>query len=46
MMHCQIMQPCKMLTDTINILKVGGENEYTEDSNHLIESFKSELIAQ
>ena len=43
-MHCQTMQPSKMLTDTINILKVEAEKEYVEDSNLIIESLKSELI--
>ena len=44
-MHCQTMQPSKMLTDTINILKVEAEKEYVEDSNLLIESLKNELIS-
>ena len=39
------MQPSKMLTDTINILKVEIEKEYVEDSNLLIESLKNELIS-
>ena len=44
MMHYQTMQPSMMLTDTINILKVGVEKQYVEDSNLLIESLKNELI--
>ena len=44
MIHYQTMQPSKMLTDTINILKVEAEKEYVEDSNLLIESLKNELI--
>ena len=44
-MHYQTMQPSKMLTDTINILKVEAEKEYVEDSNFLIESLKNELIS-
>ena len=43
-MHYQTMQPSKMLTDTINILKVEAEKKYVEDSNLLIESLKNELI--
>ena len=43
-MHCQTMQPSKMLTDIINILKIEGEKEYSEDLNLLIENLKSELI--
>ena len=39
------MQPSKMVTDTINILKVEAEKEYVEDSNLLIESLKKELIS-
>ena len=45
MMHYQTMQPSKMLTDIINILKVEAEKEYVEDSNLLIESLKNELIS-
>ena len=44
-MHCQTMQPSKMLTDTINILKVETEKEYVEDSNLLIESLKNDLMS-
>ena len=44
-MHYQTMQPCKMLTNTINILKVEVEKDYAEDSNLLIESLKNELIS-
>ena len=44
-MHCKTIQPSKMLTDTINILKVETEKEYVEDSNLLIESLKNELIS-
>ena len=43
MMHYQTMQPSKMFTDTINILKVEVK-KYIEDSNLLIESLKNELI--
>ena len=39
------IQPSKMLTDTINILKVETEKEYVEGSNLLIESLKNELIS-
>ena len=45
MMHCKTIQPSKMLTDTINILKVETEKEYVKDSNLLIESLKNELIS-
>ena len=44
-MHYQTMQPSKMFTDTINILKIEAEKEYVEDSNLLIESLKNELIS-
>ena len=44
-MHCKTIQPSKMLTDSINILKVETEKEYVKDSNLLIESLKSELIS-
>ena len=44
-MHCKTIQPSKMLTDTINILKVEAEKEYVENSNLLIESLKNELIS-
>ena len=43
--YCQTMQPSKMLTDTINILKVEAEKEYLEDSNLMIKSLKNELIS-
>ena len=45
MIHYQTMQPSKMLTDIINILKVEAEKEYVKDSSLLIGSLKSELIS-